>query len=211
MKKSSLRLLPGLAAAVVAAAASFGAATVVQAQTTGSAPPARPMPGSPGDGPGMRRGPDGPGMHGGPGLHGMRMMRELDRLKTSLQLNGSQAAAWDKAVAEMKPSGDPRAEMKAHHDRLATALDDPNFDPRKLSADMDRMETERRARMSMIREAWFSVYDTLNPVQRGQVREFLRKKMTHRPMMHGAMEGHHDGEHGRMPPPPPPPGGAPAR
>ncbi len=206
MKTRSLRLLPGLAAVVVATAASFGAATVVEAQTAPPTPPARPANGMPGDGPGPHRPgmPDGPGMRGGPEMHGhgMRMMRELDRLKTSLQLNGSQAAAWDKAVAAMKPSGDPRAEMKSHRDRLAAALDDPNFDPRKLAAETDRTETEHRARMSMIRDAWFSVYDTLNPVQRGQVREFLREKMTHGPMMGGRMEWRQHGEPGRMPPPP---------
>ncbi len=205
MKKPSLRFLPALIALTFAVTGSFAVATVVEAQTP---PPqsARPMPP---DGP-MMHGDhgehSGPGEHGGPGMH---MMKEVERLKASLQLNASQSALWDKAATQMKPPTDMREEMKADHDRMTAALADPNFNPRTMATEMDRMETERRARMSSIRDAWFSVYDSLNPAQRGQVREFLRERMSHGMHHEGGMH-HPDGDHGGMPGRPMP-DGAPAR
>jgi Spy/CpxP family protein refolding chaperone len=189
MKKILSRFGPGVAAVAVALAACLATVTVVDAQT----PPTPPHP-------------PGHPMMGGPGQqHGMRMMRELDRFKTSLQLNAQQSAAWDRAVAAMKPQGDMRAQMKAQHDRMAAMLDDPNFDPRRMAAEMDRLGAEHRAKMNSVREAWFAVYDTLNPVQRGQVREFLRERMSHR--MHerhdrGGWKHEGDGREGPMAPPP---------
>lgn len=189
------RFLPGIAALTVAAVTCFAAATVVDAQT--------PPPGA-----GMRDG-RGPDMHE---QHGpaMRMMRELDRLKASLQLNPQQAALWDRAAAAMKPDGNPRDEMKARHDRMLAMLADPNFNPRALAAETDRMADEHMAKMRTVREAWFSVYDSLNAAQRGQVREFLRERMAKRD--HGMHEGGwmHRGEQGKPPMPPGAPG-APTR
>jgi Spy/CpxP family protein refolding chaperone len=210
MKKFSLHFLPALIALTFAAAGSLTVATVVEAQTPPSQP-GRPMPA---DGPMPMKHGDrgGPGEHG---MHGpeMRMMRELEQFKAALQLNASQSALWDKAAAQMKPPMNAREEMKAGHDRMTAALADPNFDPRKLAAEMDRVDTERRARMSSIRDAWFTVYDSLNPAQRGQVREFLRERMSHRPGMHGGGWMHHgDGERrGMMPGKPMPDGGMPPR
>jgi Spy/CpxP family protein refolding chaperone len=201
MKSIPSRFAPALAAVSIAVAACLAAATVVQAQT--SPPPA------PRGGPGEMHGQRPPG---GPGWH---MMREIERLKTSLQLNAQQAALWDRATAAMKPQGDLREKMKAQHDRATAMLDDPNFDPRKLAAETDRADAERRAKMNTVRDAWFAVYDSLNPVQRGQVREFLRERMSrHGGQGHG--EGHdkgeweqHGGEHRPPMAPPAPP--APAR
>jgi len=154
--------------------------------------------------------PHGPMGQHGPGGRGMHMMKEVDRLKTSLQLNATQAAAWDRAVAQMKPQPNTREQMKARHDRMTSMLDDPNFDPRKMAAEMESVAAERKARMTAMRDAWFAVYDTLNPVQRGQVREFLRERMSHMGHergMHGHMRGemgwpHRDGEPGKAPPAP---------
>ena len=148
--------------------------------------------------------------HRGPGMRGMHMMREVERLKTSLQLTPQQATLWDRAVAQMKPQPDAREQMKGTHDRMAAMLDDPNFDPRRMAAEMDRAADDRKAKMTAMRDAWFSVYDALNPVQRGQVREFLRARMSrgHHEMRGGHGEWmHHDGEKGRPPVPPaaPPP------
>jgi Spy/CpxP family protein refolding chaperone len=210
MKPLSTRYLPGVAAVMIAASACLVVAQVVEAQTppaprAGDARP--PMPPSP----------DGKMGPGGPGMQGMHKMREVERLKTSLQLNAQQAAVWDRAVAQMKPQGDRRdmrEQMKARHDRMAAMLDDPNFDPRRLAAEMDRVGAERKARMTTIRDAWFAVYDVLNPVQRGQVREFLRERMTRHHGMHGGMHGDRGGpggewmHHGQPPmmaPPAPPP------
>lgn len=125
--------------------------------------------------------------------HGGHMMREVARLKTSLKLDANQTQLWDRAEALMKPPAGLREQMKARHDQLAAALDDPNFDPRKLAADMDAAQAERSAAMKAVRDAWIAVYLSLNPVQRGQAREFLRSHMMHGPWMHGPMEAHHRG------------------
>ena len=138
--------------------------------------------------------PMAPGMGGGHEMHGMHhmhMMHELTRLKTSLRLTPEQAALWDRAEQQIKPAADVREQRKARHDRMTAMLDDPNFDPRKLAAEMDSAQTERMAKHKSAREAWFAVYDKLNPAQRGQVREFFRSHMArgermreHRGRMH---------------------------
>jgi len=142
-----------------------------------SAPPAPPAPGAPGAS--MQR----PGQRWEHPMHD-RMERELGRFKASLRLDARQSALWDQAAMQMKPRGDQREEMKAHHDQVTGMLDDPNFDPRKLAAMMDQDQARRMAEMKTKRDAWIAVYESLNPVQRGQVREFLRERMA----------GHH--EHG---------------
>lgn len=173
------RCAPGLLAVLVAAGGGVAVTTIAHAQATAATPGAQAAP------------PPHPPMEPhGPGMHGHPMMRELERLKTSLKLDASQTALWDRAQARMRPPTDPRDGMKARRERIAAMLDDPNFDPRKLAADMDGADTERRAQMSAMRDAWFAVYDSLNPVQRGQVREFLRSHMG-RP--HGRGGGEHDG------------------
>lgn len=179
---------------VVAIAAGSGIAltTLADAQTT-TAPAAAPMPH-----------PIGPEGHGSGGRH---LMREVERLKTSLKLTPSQKALWDRAQEQMKPPADLREKMKARHDRMAAMLDDPDFDPRKLAADMDSAQAEHHARMTAMRDAWFAVYASLNPVQRGQAREFLRSRLAQRHGMGERIREHmgwmhkHDGEPGQPPVP----------
>ena len=192
------RWAPGLLAVTIASAASVALATFASAQ---SAPPPSPgvmapMPPRP------PMGHDGLGMHGGPGMHGGHRMMELQRLKTSLKLNASQTALWDRAETLMKPPGDLHEAMKARHERMAAMLDDPGFDPRKLAADMDAAEAEHRARANSVRDAWFALYDSLNPVQRGQAREFLRSRLSRGHAMHEHMAGHRPDGDGRAPMPP---------
>jgi hypothetical protein len=141
----------------------------------------------------------------------MHHLRELERFKASLALNAQQAALWDKAMAAMKPPANMREQMKARHDKLEAMLNDPNFDPRKLAAETDSAMAERRAHMASIRDAWFAVYDGLNPMQKGQAREFMREHMMGRGMRmrdHGEWMHHegHEGGHPPMPPMPPMPG-----
>ena len=192
------RWAPGLFAVTIAGGAGVAVATFASAQSAPPAPPGAvaPMPPRP------PMGHDGFGMHGGPGRHGGHRMMELQRLKTSLKLDASQTALWDQAEALMKPLGDEHEAMKARHARMAAMLDDPGFDPRKLAADMDTAEAEHRARANGVRDAWFALYDSLNPVQRGQAREFLRAHMSRSQAMHERMGGHRPDADGRAPMPP---------
>jgi protein CpxP len=200
MKLAPSRFVPGLAATVVAISACLAVATVVEAQTP---PPKGGPDGRPPRAEMKGAGDHGPGEHG-PGMH---HMRELDRFKKSLALNPQQTALWDKAVVAMKPPSNMFEQMKARHDKLSAMLDDPNFDPRKMAAEMDSAEAERKAHMASIRDAWFAVYDSLNPAQRGQVREFLRERMSGHHgggmMMRGRGEWMQHEGHGPMPPMPP--------
>ena len=192
MKNAMTRIATGLLVATLAAGGGIALASLAQAQTTAPTPP------MPSHHPGMG-GPGGPEMHDmGRGRH---VMMEVERLKTSLKLNATQAALWDKAQGLMKPPTDMREQMKARHDRMAAMLDDPNFDPRKLASEMDAAQAERRAKMTSLRDAWFAVYDSLNPVQRGQAREFLRSHMARRHGMGERMGWMHkrDGEPGKAP------------
>lgn len=179
MNSTLTRIASGLMVVAIAVGGGVAITTLAEAQTTApSMPPHRP-------------GMEGPGMPGG------HMMREVERLKTSLKLSPSQAALWDRAQEQMKPPADAREKMKASRDRMAAMLDDPDFDPRKLAADMDGADAERRARMTAVRDAWFAVYASLNPVQRGQVREFLRSRLAERHGMRGHMGERMERMHGR--------------
>ena len=197
MKNAMTRIATGLLVATLAAGSGIALTSLAQAQTIAPTPPHHPGMGGPG-------GPGGPDMHG---MHGGRhMMMEVERLKGSLKLNASQTALWDKAESLMKPPSDMREQMMARRDRMAAMLDDPNFDPRKLATDMDAAQAEHRAKMTAVRDAWFAVYDSLNPVQRGQAREFLRSHMSH-PHGGGDRGGwmhKRDGEPGKPPMAPPP-------
>ncbi len=208
MNSTLTRIASGLMVVAVAVGGGVAVTTLAEAQTTGPAG----QPPMPPHGPG----PEGRGMPGG-------HMRDLERLKTSLRLNPSQVALWDRAEQQMKPPTDGHEQMKARRDRMAAMLDDPDFDPRKLAADLDSADAERRAKMTAMRDAWFAVYASLNPVQRGQAREFLRSRLGGRHGMHERM-GEHGGErmdehhgpmHGRdgaagRPPMPPAPPSAPS-
>ena len=185
MNLSITRIAGGLLVASIAAGGGIAVTSLAEAQTAPTTAPAAPP--TPPHHPPM--GDWGHGDRGGPDLHGgHRMMREVERLKTSLKLDASQTALWDQAQGLMKPPTDRREQMKARRDRMAAMLDDPNFDPRRMAAEMDSAQNERRAKMASVRDAWFRVYDSLNPVQRGQAREFLRSHMS-RPHG-GGMEGH---------------------
>jgi Spy/CpxP family protein refolding chaperone len=187
MKNAMTRIATGLLVATLAAGSGIALTSLALAQTAAPTPPMPPHH------PGMG-GPGGPEMRHGMG-GGRHMMMEVERLKTSLKLNASQTALWDKAQGLMKPPTDLREQMRARRDRMAAMLDDPNFEPRKLASEMDAAESERRAKMTAVRDAWFAVYDSLNPVQRGQAREFLRSHMGHPHGGGGGMEGHMDWKH----------------
>lgn len=179
MNSTLTRIASGLMVVAVAVGGGVAITTLAEAQTM--------APGQPPHRPGMEG-------RGGPGGH---MMREVERLKTSLKLSPSQTALWDRAQEQMKPPTDEREKMKARRDRMAAMLDDPDFDPRKLAADMDGADAERRARMTAVRDAWFAVYASLNPVQRGQVREFLRSRLAERHGMRERMGERMERMHGR--------------
>lgn len=166
-------------------------AATVHAQSTAAAP-AAPAPNAPP--PDHMRGPHA--------MHAQGPLRDLTRLKTSLRLDARQTALWDQAVGRMQPPANLREQMKVRREHVTAMLDDPAFDPRKLAAEMDADEAERTAMMKGTRDAWIAVYESLDPVQRGQVREFLRGRMMHGPGMRGPMHGHHPmGEAGPELPP----------
>lgn len=175
MNPTFTRSAQALLVVALAAGGNVALTALAEAQTAASPPAAAPMPPRP------------PMERGEPGRRGEHgMMRELERFRTSLKLDARQAALWDRALATMTPPGDRREKMKAERERVSALFDDPNFDPRKLGAEMDSRDAERRARMTATRDAWFAVYDSLNPVQRGQAREFLRSRMS-RPHGMGGM------------------------
>ncbi len=177
---------------IVSAAALVTAVAFAQSAPT---PPTGPHPARPGMEHGMQH-PDMDHEHGG-----FFMPHQLAGLKTSLHLTPQQTALWDKAEKAMTPPPDARAKMeemmKAHHAQALAALADPKFDPRKFAAEQekqrDEMQAQRKARMNTIQEAWFTVYDSLDAGQRGQVREFLRTRFEMR-----AKAWHHHGERDGM-------------
>ena len=199
MNKISSRVTRGLTTGAFVLSGCMALAGLSQAQTATQAALAAPSDMRAPMAPNARMGGGMEGMHGMRAMcdaRPMHMMHDMARLKTSLRLTPEQAALWARAEQQMKPAADLGEQMKAMHGRMAAMLDDPNFDPRKLAAEMDSMQSARMARHKSMREAWFAVYDKLDPVQRGQVREFLRSHMARAEPMRSHMGAMHGGMHG---------------
>ena len=123
--------------------------------------------------------PEAPSMHSmrPDGRHAERMSKELDALKAKLNLNAEQSAKWDAAAAKTKPGPERMVGMKNMHDKTLQALKQDNPDLRALMADVDKQHEAMQAQRKADRDAWLSVYESLNPAQQKQTREFILSKM----------------------------------
>jgi hypothetical protein len=124
-----------------------------------------------------------PGAQGGPqqeGMHG------FGRLHKQLNLNPQQEDLWQKAQAAQRDAFKSlRAKGAEHRDQLR-----------------DQMRAEMDASRKQVRSAWFSVYDSLDPQQREQVRVAIRDGMDrtgHRGMRRGPHGGAQGESLGRAP------------
>src|SRR6185312_1612312 len=100
--------------------------------------------------------------HGGGGDVVMSIMR----LKSQLNLNTSQQAMWDNAVAAGKAARtNARTNMQKVHDTLVAELAKPEPDLAAVSSAADAALGANATLHSQVRAAWLNLYATFTPDQ----------------------------------------------
>jgi Heavy-metal resistance len=138
------------------------------------------------------RGPDGMGPESMGPMHG------FERLHKALNLNPQQEELWNKAQTAQreafKSMGAKAAETRA---KLRVEIDKPGVDLKQYAELGDKLRDQMRAQMEathkQVRAAWFSVYDSLDPKQKEQVRVAIRDGMDRMGAHHGMHRGGHSG------------------
>ena len=135
--------------AVVAAAALFGAGGVAFAQ---------------------------PMHHHGHG--GGDVVMSIVRLKSQLNLDTSQQAMWDNAVAAGKAARtSARANMQKVNDELTAELAKPEPDLAAVAAAADSARNANQQLHTQVRDAWLNLYATFTPDQKTVVKNALKDKL----------------------------------
>ena len=130
---------------------------------------------------------EGPSAHARHAAKGDPLMGVLWHLKSSLNLNTSQQAQWDAAVAQGKNA---REQGKALRQGVKSALDtELAKDQPDLAAVAGAADTARAQGQQLrttVRNAWLAVYDGLAPDQKALVRDALRSRVTQMEQMRAA-------------------------
>lgn len=118
----------------------------------------------------------------GPGGEGIGPMRGFERLHRQLNLNPQQEELWNQArAAQRQAFRGLRAKGEEVRAELRVEIDKPGVDLKNFAALSDRLREQIRAQAEatrkQVREAWFAVYDSLDPAQKEQVRVAIRDGM----------------------------------
>jgi Spy/CpxP family protein refolding chaperone len=134
-----------------------------------------------------------PGPHGrgaGPGDFSMA----IAALKGQLNLNTSQQAMWDSAVAASKSARDTgRANVGKVHDALSAELAKAEPDLAAVAAVADDAQTKNTALRRQVRDAWLAVYATFTPDQKALVRDSLKQRVARIDQLRQKMLEHRGG------------------
>jgi Spy/CpxP family protein refolding chaperone len=115
-------------------------------------------------------------MHHGQG--GGDVVMSIIRLKDQLNLNTSQQAMWDNAVAAGKTARTTaRANMQKVHDTLTAELAKPEPDLAAVAAAGDDARNANAALHAQVRGAWLNLYATFTPEQKAVVRNALAQRL----------------------------------
>ena len=117
-------------------------------------------------------------------------VRGFERLHRELNLNPQQEDLWKKAQnLQREEFRTMRAKTEETRAKLRAEIDKPGADLKKFAQLSDQLREQSRAQMDaahkQVRDAWFSVYDSLDAKQKEQVRLAIRDGMDH-PRGHGA-------------------------
>jgi Spy/CpxP family protein refolding chaperone len=114
------------------------------------------------------------GHHGGGG----DVVMSIVRLKNQLNLNTSQQAMWDNAVAAGKAARtSARANMQKVHDTLAAELAKPEPDLAAVAAASDSVRNANQQLRTQVRDAWLNLYATFTPEQKTVVKNALSQRL----------------------------------
>lgn len=117
-----------------------------------------------------------PAYHGPHG--GGDVVMAIAALKGQLNLNTSQQAMWDSAVAAGKTARDSaRANMQKVHDTLTAELAKAEPDLAAVAAAGDAARTANTAAFHQVRDAWLNLYGTFSPDQKAIVKSAIEKRM----------------------------------
>lgn len=99
-------------------------------------------------------------------------------LKDQLNLNTSQQAMWDNAVAAGRNARTAaRANMQKVHDALAAELAKPEPDLAAVAAASDSARTANAQLHAQVRDAWLNLYATFSPDQKAVVKNALSQRL----------------------------------
>lgn len=117
--------------------------------------------------------------HGHRGHHGGGdAVMAIAALKGQLNLNTSQQAMWDSAVAAGKTARDSaRANMQKTRDTLTAELAKAEPDLAAVAASTDAGRSANAAVHRQVRDAWLNLYSTFTPDQKTVVKNALQQKM----------------------------------
>ena len=122
--------------------------------------------------------PAGPmaGPHGGPGGHGIEQM--IAEAKSRLNLNTSQQAMFDNALAQSKAAhGTSRTQRQRVHDAMKSEIAKAEPDLAAMAAIADDAEQQGRALRRQVRDQRLKVYATFSVEQKAIVRDIMQQKM----------------------------------
>jgi len=116
------------------------------------------------------------------GAEGMGPMRGFERLHKELKLNAQQEELWKKAQSLQREAfRSMRAKGEETRATLRVEIDKPGADLKQFAQLRDQLGEQMHAQMEAIhkqvREAWFAVYDALDPGQKEKVRVAIRDGM----------------------------------
>ena len=134
--------------------------------------------------------------HHGRGGHagGGDFVMGIAALKGQLNLNTSQQAMWDNAVAAGKAArDDARANRQKMHDALAAELAKPEPDLAALATAADAAQSANATVHRQVRDAWLNLYSTFTPEQKAVVKGALQQKMARLAQFREKMRQRHGG------------------
>ena len=118
--------------------------------------------------------------HGHRGHHagGGDAVMSIMRLKDQLNLNTSQQAMFDNAIAAGKAArSTASANRQKVHDALTAELAKPEPDLAAVSAAADSVRNANAALHGQVRDAWLALYATFTPEQKGVVKNALSQRL----------------------------------
>jgi Spy/CpxP family protein refolding chaperone len=133
--------------------------------------------------------------HGHRGHHGGGdVVMSIAHLKDQLNLNTSQQAMWDNAVAATKAARDSaRANREPVRAALAAELAKSEPDLAAVATATDAARNANAAAQRQARDAWLNLYSTFTPEQKGVVKSSLQRRMAKTEQFRDKMQQRHGG------------------
>ena len=116
--------------------------------------------------------------HFGPSGGAGDFVSAIAALKSQLNLNTSQQALWDNAVAAGKSARETvRANMQGVRGTLNAELAKPEPDLAAVAAAADSAQAQNTALRHQVRDAWLNLYGTFSPDQKAVVKAALEQRL----------------------------------